>query len=55
MKRALVNGTPGMVALRDGRAFSVGAFTVSNGRIVEFDILADPDRLATLDLTIVGD
>jgi RNA polymerase sigma-70 factor (ECF subfamily) len=55
MKRALVNGAPGMVALRDGLPFSVGAFTVSNGRIVEFDILADPARLARLDLTILGD
>jgi hypothetical protein len=32
MKRALVNGAPGMVSLRDGGPFSVGAFTVSNGR-----------------------
>jgi RNA polymerase sigma-70 factor (ECF subfamily) len=55
MKRALVNGAPGMVAFRDGLPFSVGAFTVSNGRIVEFDILADPARLARLDLTILGD
>jgi RNA polymerase sigma factor (sigma-70 family) len=55
MKRALINGTPGMVALRDGRPFSVGAFTVSNGRIVEFDILVDPDRLAKLDLKVLGD
>ena len=54
LKRALVNGAAGLVSLRDGRPFSVGAFTVSGGRIVEFDILADPDRLAKLDLTILG-
>jgi hypothetical protein len=35
--------------------FSVGAVTVRNGRIVEIDILADPDRLAQLDLTLLGD
>ena len=27
--------------------------TISSGRIVEIDILADPERLATLDLTVV--
>jgi RNA polymerase sigma-70 factor (ECF subfamily) len=35
-------------------AFSVGAFTVRGGKVVALDILADPDRLRTLDLTILG-
>jgi RNA polymerase sigma-70 factor (ECF subfamily) len=55
LHRALVNGAPGFIALRDGRPFSVGAFTVRGGRIVEFDILADPDRLSQLDLTVLRD
>jgi ketosteroid isomerase-like protein len=50
----LVNGTPGMVTLRDGELFSVGGFTVRGGRIVAMDILADPARLARLDLSAVG-
>jgi RNA polymerase sigma-70 factor (ECF subfamily) len=49
-RRVLVNGQPGVIAHRDGRVFSVGAFTVRGGRIVEFNILADPERLAQLDL-----
>jgi RNA polymerase sigma factor (sigma-70 family) len=53
MRRALINGAPGIVSLRDGRPFSVGAFTIRNGRIVQFDILTDPDRLAQLDLTVL--
>ncbi len=53
MHRALVNGTPGLVSLRDGKPFSVAAVTVSGGRIVEIDILADPERLAKLDLAAV--
>jgi RNA polymerase sigma-70 factor (ECF subfamily) len=53
MRRALVNGTPGFVSLRDGRPFSVGAVTISGGRIVEMDILADPERLAKLDLAVL--
>jgi RNA polymerase sigma-70 factor (ECF subfamily) len=51
----LVNGMPGMIAYRDGRPFSVGAITVRGGKIVEMDILADPERLAQLDLRAVED
>jgi RNA polymerase sigma-70 factor (ECF subfamily) len=51
---ALVNGVAGAVTTRDGVAFSVGAFTVRGGKIVALDILADPERLRTLDLTILG-
>jgi RNA polymerase sigma-70 factor, ECF subfamily len=53
--RILVNGIPGAVAwASDGSPFSVGAMTVRGGRIVEIDILADPDRLGRLDLTVVA-
>jgi RNA polymerase sigma factor (sigma-70 family) len=48
--RALVNGVPGLVSRRDGRPFSVAAVTIRGGRIVEIDILADPERLAQIDL-----
>ena len=48
---ALVNGVPGIVSLRDGEPFSVGAFTVRGRRIVAIDILADPERLRRLDLS----
>jgi RNA polymerase sigma factor (sigma-70 family) len=55
IRRALINGAAGLVSIRNGRPFSVGAFTVKDGKIVELDILADPDRLAKLDLTILED
>jgi RNA polymerase sigma factor (sigma-70 family) len=52
--RVLVNGVPGAVAWApDGSPFAVGALTVRGGKIVEIDILADPDRLRALDLTVV--
>jgi RNA polymerase sigma-70 factor (ECF subfamily) len=54
IRRALVNGAAGAVAFRDGRPFSVGAFMVKNGKIVEIDFLADPERIARLDLTVLG-
>ncbi|MFG2341853.1 RNA polymerase sigma factor SigJ [Streptomyces yangpuensis] len=50
---ALVNGLPGVVALAEGRALSVMAFTVRDGRIVALDILTDPERLARIDLSAV--
>lgn len=50
---ALVNGAAGVVAKRDGVVVSVLGFTVSDGRIVEIDILGDPDRIAQLDLSFI--
>ena len=50
----LVNGAPGMVTLRDGKLFSLGGFTIREGRIVAMDILADPARLENLDLSALG-
>jgi RNA polymerase sigma factor (sigma-70 family) len=47
---ALVNGTVGIVFAPAGRASAVLAFAISNGRIYEIDILADPQRLGELDL-----
>lgn len=55
IQRALINGAAGLVSSRDGEPFSIGAFTVRNGKIVELDILADRERLAGLDLTILED
>ncbi len=50
---ALVNGAVGVVSTLDGEPFSVGAFTVREGKIVEINWLADPERLRRLDLTIL--
>jgi RNA polymerase sigma factor (sigma-70 family) len=55
IRPALVNGAVGAVATLDGEPYSVGGMTVRGGKIVEIDILADPDRLRELDLTILDD
>jgi RNA polymerase sigma-70 factor (ECF subfamily) len=52
--RALVNGTAGAVATRDGKPFSVGAFAIRNGKIAEVYFLVDPERLARLDLKVLA-
>ncbi len=51
--RVLVNGVPGGVAWSpDGSPFAVLSATVVGGRIVSIDVLADPERLAQLDLHV---
>lgn len=50
VRPALVNGAAGVVVATAGRAMSVMAFTVTGGRIVAIDVIADPDRLGELDL-----
>ncbi len=50
-----VNGAAGAVAFLHGRPFSIAAVTIENGKIVEIDFLTDPERIAQLDLTALGD
>jgi RNA polymerase sigma-70 factor (ECF subfamily) len=52
---AIVNGVAGVVVAPGGRPFSVLAFTVQDGKIVQIDALSDPDRLRELDLTVLDD
>jgi RNA polymerase sigma-70 factor (ECF subfamily) len=49
---ALVNGRAGAVIAPRGRLYSVMGFTVADGRITRIDALADPDRLAALDISL---
>ena len=46
----LVNGAVGLLSLRGGHPVSVFSPVIRDGRIVEINILADPERLAALDL-----
>ena len=49
---ALVNGAPGLVWAPGGRPRVVFSFTITGGKIVEIEMVADPDRLRRLDLAI---
>lgn len=49
-----VNGALGYVATLKGVPYSLGTFTVRDGRIVELYFLTDPKRLARLDLSVIG-
>ena len=47
---ALVNGAAGIVVAPRGRTVTVAGFTVVNGRIVEIDLIADPERLREMNV-----
>jgi RNA polymerase sigma-70 factor, ECF subfamily len=51
---ALVNGAAGVVVAAGARLIAVLGFTVRGDKIVEIDILADPERLRHVDLTALG-
>jgi len=53
VRRALVNGAAGTVSLRDGKPFTIAGFTIRNRRIVEMNVIADPEALRHVDVTIL--
>jgi RNA polymerase sigma factor (sigma-70 family) len=52
---ALVNGAVGAVWAPGGQPRVVFGFTIAGGKIAEIDLLADPERLRQLELTILKD
>jgi RNA polymerase sigma-70 factor (ECF subfamily) len=54
MHPALINGTAGVVVTRQDAVFAIASITVRDGRIAEMYFLADPERLARLDLAVLG-
>jgi hypothetical protein len=46
----VVNGAPGYLTVARGQALSLLTVTVRGDRIIEIDVLADPDRLSRLNL-----
>jgi RNA polymerase sigma factor (sigma-70 family) len=54
-RHALVNGAVGLIVAPRGRLSIAVSLTIVNGKITEMDVVADPERLATLDLAVVAD
>jgi RNA polymerase sigma factor (sigma-70 family) len=52
---ALVNGAAGVVVTVGGRPFAVLGFTVAEGRIVEVDAIADPERVRRIAAAVLSD
>ena len=53
-RAALVGGAAGLVWMQQGRARMVFDFTIADGKIVEIDLVADPERIRDLEPTILG-
>lgn len=51
---ALVDGTVGVVVARRGRLFLVLRLTITQGKIVEIDVVADPTRLQQLNVAVLN-
>ena len=49
----LVNGAVGVVVAPRGRLMMVLDFTIQNGKIIAIDAIADPERLAELELAVL--
>lgn len=49
---ALVNGSVGIVVAPRGRLMMVLDLTITNGKIVEINVISDPTRLSQLDLAV---
>lgn len=48
VRPTLVNGAAGVVITVGGRPFAVMGFTVAQGKIVEIDAIADPERVGRI-------
>jgi hypothetical protein len=51
---ALVNGAAGVVITLGGRPQAVMAFTVAEEKVVEIDVIADPQRVARVASAVLG-
>ncbi|MEV0227284.1 sigma-70 family RNA polymerase sigma factor [Streptomyces sp. NPDC050704] len=51
----LVDGSVGLAMAPHGRLFLVLAFTITDDRITEIDVIADPNRLRALELAVLDD
>ena len=51
---ALINGMAGVVITLDGQPHLVMAFTVAENRVVELDLIADPERVGRLASAVLG-
>jgi hypothetical protein len=50
-----VDGAVGAVWVQGGQPRVVFGFTITQGKILEINLVAEPDRLRQLDLTILSD
>jgi len=55
LRPALINGTAGVVVTVGGRPMAVIGFAVAEGKIVEIDAIADPERVRRIAASVLTD
>ena len=55
LRPVLVNGAAGVVVTVGGRPITVMGFTVAEGKIVEIDAIADPERVRRIAAAVLTD
>ncbi|MGW7386252.1 sigma-70 family RNA polymerase sigma factor [Streptomyces sp. NPDC054794] len=50
---ALINGLPGVLAQQDDGEFRAMTFDIAGGKIVEVDVISDPEQLRTMELALL--
>jgi hypothetical protein len=55
LRPALVNGAAGVVVTVRGRPIAVMGFTVAEGKIIEIDAIADPERVRRIAAAVLSD
>jgi RNA polymerase sigma-70 factor, ECF subfamily len=55
LRPALVNGAAGVVVTVNGRPFAVMGFIVAEGKIVEIDAIADPERVRRIAAAVLAE
>jgi RNA polymerase sigma factor (sigma-70 family) len=53
LQGAIINGAAGIVWAPDGRLEGVLGLTITDGTIIEIDLIGDPDRIRTFDIAFV--
>ena len=52
---ATVDGRPGIVVIPGGRITAALVIVVEGGRIVRYDVVADPTRMARLNIDVISE
>lgn len=55
LRPALVNGAAGVVVTLNGNPFAVIGFTIAGGKIVEIDVIVDPERVRRIAAAVLTD
>jgi len=51
----LINGTAGVIVTMDGEPMTMMGFIVTEGKIFEFDAIAEPERVRKITAAVLAD